>query len=185
MKWLTFLFLISNSAWSDADHYGLQVDVKREGRVYAYTASFNSSLTKCNAYQYLIDYESKKALPGVVDISVHRQSPFKAKVEVTADEPVLFFDVRIKSVLEYTEKPFEGVSFMQLSGNSIMFQGKWDIKPNSGGTRIRFKGVWEPDTIVPLVILDQFANQVITDKFIAIAELAEKYKGLRPAACID
>lgn len=136
MRWLAFLFLISNSAWSYADHYGLQVDVKREGRVYVYSASFNTPLTKCKAYRYLIDYESKKALPGVVEILVYRQSANKAKVELTADEPVLFFNVRINSVLEYTEKAFESVSFRQLSGNSIIFQGNWDIKPNPEGLAV-------------------------------------------------
>lgn len=187
MKQVLFflLFMINNSAWSDADHYGLQVGVKREGRVYAYSASFNTPLTKCMAYEYLIDYESKKALPGVVEILVHRQSANNAKVEITADEPILFFNVRINSVLEYTEKPFEGISFRQLTGNSKIFQGVWVIEPNKNGSLLFFKGLWEPETIAPLIVLDQFANQIITNKFSAIAELAEKYKSMRPTACVD
>lgn len=179
------LLMTGNIAWSDAPSHGLQVDVKRDGRVYTYSASFDTSLTKCAAYHYLTDYESKKELPGVVELLVYRQSANKVKVELTADEPVLFFDVRINSVLEYTEKPFGSISFRQLSGNSKMFQGSWGIESNPHGSTFRYKGLWEPDTIVPLIILDQFAKSILYDKFIAIAELAEKRKSVRPTNCVD
>lgn len=179
------LLMTGNIAWSDAPSHGLQVDVKRDGRVYTYSASFDTSLTKCAAYQYLTDYEAKKELPGVVELLVYRQSANKVKVELTADEPVLFFDVRINSVLEYTEKPFQSIAFRQLSGNSKIFQGNWDIEPNRQGSTFRYKGLWEPDTIVPLFIIDQFAKNILNNKFIAIAELAEKRKGMRPSSCVD
>lgn len=185
MKLILLLFMTSNIACSEVQYPGLQVDVKRDGRVYTYSASFDTSLTKCAAYHYLTDYEAKKELPGVVELLVYRQSANKVKVELTADEPVLFFDVRINSVLEYTEKPFGSISFRQLSGNSKMFQGNWGIESNTHGSTFRYKGLWEPDTIVPLIILDQFAKNILYDKFIAIAELAEKHKGMRQASCVE
>lgn len=190
MKLFLLLLMVSNIVWSDAYNHGLQVDVKREGRIYTYSARFDTSLTKCAAYHFLTDYEAKKELPGVVELLVHRQAAGKVKVELTADEPVLFFNVRINSVLEYTEKPFGSISFRQLSGNSKMFQGNWDIEPNSHerdsqGSTFRYRGLWEPDTIVPLIILDQFAKNVLNDKFVAIAGLAEKHKAIRTANCVD
>jgi hypothetical protein len=98
---------------------------------------------------------------------------------------VLFFSVRIDSVLEYTEKPFEGISFKQRTGNANVFKGKWSIEPSRQGSTLKYKGVWEPDTLVPLIVLDQFAEQILTEKFTAIAEQAEKYQGVRPVGCAD
>lgn len=179
------LLFAGQIARSDDDVYGLHVDVTRLGRVYTYNASFNTSLKKCGAYRYLTDYAAKKALPGVLDLAVSRLSANKARVELTADEPVLFFDVRVNSLLEYTEKPFERIVFRQLSGNSKMFQGSWRIEPNRTGSTLRYKGEWEPDTMIPLLIIDQFAEGIVRDKFTAIAQLAEKYQATPPAGCVD
>ena len=185
MKLFLLLLMMSNAAWPQANPHDLQVAVKREGRVYDYSASFDTPLSKCQAYGYLTDYEAKKALPGVVSISVQRKSAETARVELTADEPVLFFSVRINSVMEYTEKPFQSVSFVQSSGNSIIFQGRWNIEPGKNGSTLSYKGLWEPDTVIPLIILDQFAVDILTSKFSAIAELAAKYRGGRRLACAD
>jgi hypothetical protein len=85
--------------------------------------------------------------------------------------------------MEYTEKPFDSISFTQLTGDSKTFQGNWDIEPNQQGSTLRFKGLWEPDTMIPLFIIDHFAKNGLVDKFNAIAELAEKRKDKEPASC--
>jgi hypothetical protein len=185
MKIFLLLCLFLNTAWADDAYPGLRVDVKRDGRTYVYSARFATPLSKCLAYRYLTDYEAKKALPGVVNLSVQRESANTVRVALVADEPVLFFSVRIDSVLEYTEKPFEGISFKQRTGNANVFKGKWSIEPSRQGSTLKYKGVWEPDTLVPLIVLDQFAEQILTEKFTAIAEQAEKYQGVRPVGCAD
>lgn len=96
---------------------------------------------------------------------------------------ILFFNVRLHSVMEYTEKPFVGISFTQLQGDSKAFQGDWTIKPNPQGSTLRFRGVWEPDTVIPLFIIDHFAKNGLFTKFSAIAELAEKRKELPSSRC--
>jgi hypothetical protein len=184
---ILFLLLImtNNWAWSDDYYPGLQVDVKREGRLYIFTASFDTSLSKCAAYRYLTDYEAAKYLPGVVKSLAYRQSDGHVKVERMADEHVLFFHVRIHSVMEFTEKPFDGIAFTQLEGDSKMFQGNWEIEPNQQGSTLRFNGSWEPDTLIPFFIIDHFAKNGLIDKFSAIAQLAEKRKDMMPTSCID
>lgn len=185
-KIILFLFLFmtnNNMAWSDAHYHGLQVDVKRDGNLYTFNASFDTSLSTCAAYRYLTDYEAAKNLPGVVESSAYRQSANKVKVERTADEHVLFFYVRLHSVMEYTEKPFDNIAFTQLTGDSKTFQGSWDIEPNQQGSTLRFKGLWEPDTLIPLFIIDHFAKNGLIDRFNAIAELAEKRKNMQPTSC--
>jgi len=177
------LVLASNRAWPGVHPHGLEVDVSRDGRVYTFIASFVTPLSKCAAYQYLTDYEGARNLPGVIESLAYRQSANKVKVERTADERILFFNVRLHSVMEYTEKPFDGIAFTQLSGDSRAFQGSWDIEANPLGSTLRFKGLWEPDTLIPLIIVDHFARNGLVDKFNAIAQLAEKRKDIQLPAC--
>jgi hypothetical protein len=180
---LLLLMTNNNVAWSDARYPGLQVDVKRDGSLYTFNASFDTPLTKCAAYRYLTDYEAAKNLPGVVESKANRQSADKVKVERTADEQVLFFYVRLHSVMEYTEKPFDSIAFTQLTGDSKIFQGNWVIEPNQQGSTLKFQGSWEPDTLIPLFVIDHFAKNGLIDRFSAIAALAEKRKYAQPAIC--
>ncbi|MDX8379646.1 MAG: hypothetical protein R8K48_06325 [Gallionella sp.] len=182
---LLLLTIIRHVAWADSLNHGLHIDVKRNGRVYVYSAQFDTSLTRCSAYRYLTDYAAKKELPGVVGLSVSRESSDTVNVNITADEPILFFTVRINAVLIYTEKPFNSVAFKQKTGNSIIFKGKWDIIPTLQGSTLLYKGFWEPNTVVPFVILDQFAKNILVNKFTAIAEQADRYKSFSPATCVD
>jgi hypothetical protein len=186
-KLILFLLLsvTNNFAWPDAHYHGLQVDVKREGDLYTFIASFDTPLTKCAAYRYLTDYEAAKNLPGVIKSVAYRQSANKVKVDRTADEHILFFNVRLHSVMEYTEKPFDHIEFTQLKGDSKAFQGSWDIVPNQQGSTLRFRGFWEPDTLIPLFVIDHFARNGLLDKFNTIAQLAEQHKDMLPTSCID
>ena len=184
-KRILFVLLLATGtlAWPGVHHPGLQVDVTRDGRVYSFVASFETPLSKCAAYRYLTDYEGARELPGVIASSASRESADKVKVERVADEHVLFFNVRLRSVMEYTERPFDGVAFTQVTGDSKRFQGRWEIEPNEAGSMLTFRGLWEPDTVIPLFIIDHFARNGLVDKFSAIARLAEKRKDALTTAC--
>ncbi|MBY0579821.1 MAG: hypothetical protein K2P57_12365 [Burkholderiales bacterium] len=182
---LFLLLLPLSNSWADDLYPGLQVDSKREGSVYTVTASFDTSLSKCAAYNYLTDYGAAKELPGVIESVTHRQSANEVKVERTADERILFFHVRIHSVMAYTEKPFDSISFTQLSGDSKLFKGHWEIEPNQHGSTLRFNGLWEPDTLIPDFVIDYFAKNKLADKFSAVAKLAEKHKSMLSTSCTD
>jgi len=180
------LFVADNKmAWADTYDHRLQVEVKRDGSLYTLKASFGTSLSPCAAYRYLTNYEAAKNLPGMVESTAYRQSANKVKVERTADEHILFFYVRLHSVMEYTEKPFDSIAFKQLMGDSKTFQGRWDIEPNQQGSTLKFNGSWEPpDTLIPLFVIDHFAKNGLVDKFNAIAELAEERKGVELSSCV-
>ncbi len=185
MKRILFgwLLMTSATAWPDTQYPGLQVDVRRVGDFYTFIASFDTPLTKCAAYNYLTDYEAAKSLPGVVESVAYRETANRVRVERTADEHVLFLHVRLHSVMEYMEDPYEGISFVQLSGDSKEFQGSWSIRPNPHGSTLRFQGLWEPDTLVPLFIIDHFAKNGLVDRFSAIAQMAEKRNDTDSTRC--
>jgi len=178
------LFATNNIAWPDPFYPGLQVEIRREGDLYFFMASFDTTLSKCAAYRYLTDYEATKNFPGVIDSVVYRQSANKAQVDRTVDEHVLFFDVRLHAVMEYTEKPFDRIEFTQLTGDLKAFWGSWDIEPNQQGSTLRFNGFMEPDTLIPLFIIDHFIKNGLMDKLNTIAMMAEKRKDIPPRRCM-
>lgn len=147
------------------------------GSVYALSARFDSSLSQCAAYRYLTDYEAAKGLPGVVESTSVRRSRDTVMVDRVADEQVLFLRVRLRSKMEYKELPMEGISFIQMSGDSKRFEGRWHIDVHPHGSTFRFEGIWEPDTVIPLFVIDHFAKNGLIDRFGSIAKLAEKNKG--------
>ena len=186
-KLILFLMILttSNAAWPNDPQHGLHVEVSRSGDLYTLIASIDTSLTECEAYHYLTDYGGAKYLPGVIKSVAYRESANRVKVDRIADEHILFFNVRLHSVMEYTEKPFDRVAFTQLSGDSKAFQGSWQIEPNQQGSTLRFRGFWEPDSLIPLFIIDHFAKNGLRDKFGAIAQLAEQRKGKLSNSCIN
>lgn len=183
---LVFLtFLTSTIAWAGEADPALQVEVTRNGDLYTLIASFDTSLTTCAAYHYLTDYAAARNLPGVIKSVAYRQSTNNVEVDRIADEHILFFNVRLHSVMEYTERPFDHIEFAQLKGNSKAFQGSWDIVPNQQGSTLKFRGLWEPDTLIPLFIIDYFAKNGLMDKFKAIARLADQYNDLLSTSCTN
>ena len=183
----SFLFwmslLLSTAAAAAEQATDMQVDVHRNGNRYELTASFDTTLSRCAAYHYLTDYDAAKQLPGVVASSAVRESDDKVKVDRVADEQVLFFKIRMRSVVEYTERPLDGVDFTQLSGDSKIFRGNWVIEAKPEGSRLSFSATWEPDTVIPLFVIDHFAKNGLIDHFDAIASLAEKLKAVESGRC--
>ena len=177
--------MTANVACAGNPYPGLQVDVSREGARYTLLASFDSPLSRCAAFNYLTDYEAAKLLPGVIESSAVREVGGKVRVDRTADEQILFMRIRLHSVMEYTEQAQDGIEFNQLSGDSKFFQGNWRIEPNGQGTTLRFQGQWEPDTLIPLFIIDHFARHGLLDRFSAIAQLAQERKDVLSARCAD
>jgi hypothetical protein len=182
--WPLLLFAAS-AAMSESIFPELQVAVDRDNAVYHLNASFTTTLSKCAAYHYLTDYEAAANLPGVIESIVTRESANTVRVRRTADERVLFFHVRLRSVLEYTESPEEHLTFRQLQGDSKSFQGRWDIAANDQGSTLSFQGIWEPDTYIPLFVIDYFAKSKLADKFTAIARLAEQRKEVASTGCMN
>ncbi|MGC2167435.1 MAG: SRPBCC family protein [Gallionella sp.] len=180
---LLLLCLTTNVAASASILPEVRVEVNRKSSVYFLNASFNTSLSKCAAYNYLTDYEAARNLPGVIESIALREEENRVKVSRTADERVLFFHVRLHSTLEYTEMPNDRISFKQLQGDSRLFQGSWNIAATDKGSTLSFQGVWEPDTVIPLFVIDYFAKNGLADKFSAIAQLAEQRKEIATSRC--
>ncbi|MHB1117485.1 SRPBCC family protein [Sideroxydans sp.] len=177
-----FLALAANATPLSGDN-ALLVEVQRNGGTYLLNARFDTSLSQCAAYLYLTDYESATKLPGILDSKAYRESDNTVKVERTAEERVLFMRIHLHSVMEFTEYPNNKLTFTQLSGDSKSFSGHWLIEPTLSGSTLRFEGRWEPDTLLPLFIIDHFAKHDLEKRFGEIARLAEEQNAELSGKC--
>ncbi|MFH2134180.1 MAG: hypothetical protein ABII81_03255 [Pseudomonadota bacterium] len=176
------LALAANATPLPGDN-ALRVAVQREGDTYLLSASFDTSLSQCAAYRYLTDYESATKLPGILASKAFRLTDNTVQVERTAEERVLFMRVHLHSVMAFTEYPDSKLTFTQLSGDSKSFSGHWSIEPNPFGSTLQFEGRWEPDTLLPLFVIDYFAKHDLERRFGDIARLAEEQYDPLSAAC--
>jgi hypothetical protein len=162
---------------------GPQVAVAREGDLYQLSATLRTTLSECAAWHYLTDYDAAVQLPGVISSTSHRESDNRVTVKRVADERILFLHINLRSVMEFTEFPNTKLTFTQIEGDSKSFHGEWRIESGSEGSTLHFSGSWEPDTLLPLFIIDHFAEHELERRFAEIARLAEELKPRHSAEC--
>lgn len=176
------LLAVNLPAW--ADDANLQLSVQRKDGLYHIAASFNTTLSPCAAYNFLTDYDAADQMPGVLESHATRESANTVKVARIGDEKILFFHVHLKSTLEFTEHPQTSVAFVQLTGDSKRFDGTWTIEDRpQGGSIFHFDSMWQPDTMIPLFIIDYFAKKKLAAKFTYMAQFAEQRKAELSASC--
>ena len=175
------LFLsIANTVWADNSDklFNVQSNVVRQGDTFLIYASYQTPLNACQAYRFLTDYEAAKKIPGVIESKATRQSNDKVLVERSAEEKILFFSVKLHTLIEYTEYPIKGTEFNQIKGDSKKFSGKWAIEPHTLGSVIKYEGVLEPDSSLPMFVLKYFIENNLEDRFKFMAKMAAERKTL-------
>jgi hypothetical protein len=185
---ISFLLLLPIFALGESldNPYKVTADVVREGDTFLISANYQSPLTVCQAYQYLTDYEAATKVPGVIESKAFRQANGRVLVERSAEEQIMFIKIKLHTLIEYTEYPLVGTEFTQIKGDSKKFTGKWSVAPSMNGsssTTIKYQGVLEPDSHVPMFILQYFIQNSLEDRFKVMARLSAERKGYALAAC--
>jgi hypothetical protein len=179
---LTFILICQICfADGDFDRFNVQAKVIHQDDTFLFTASFQTPLTACQAYRYLTDYEAAKKVPGVTESKPTRISSNKVLVERSAEEKVLFFKVKLHTLIEYTEQPIKGTEFIQIKGDSKRFSGKWFVEPSISGSVIRHEGVLEPDSHLPMFVIKYFIENRLEDRFKTMAKLSAERKTIEVA----
>ncbi len=184
LSFLIMLLVLAPGTWAAPFDHALQVSAQRQGDTYLLSARFDTSLSQCAAYRYLTDYESATRLPGILESRAYREADNSVRVERTAEERILFMRIHLHSVMTFTEYPHEKLTFTQTSGDSLAFSGSWRVAPNGNGSTLYFEGEWTPDTLLPLFIIDHFAENDLARRFGEIARLAEDQRDTQSTACL-
>lgn len=163
--------------------YDLQVSVEKSGAGFKVQASYMAPVSQCEAYTFLTDYEDIKVTPGLVESKVRKRSGNKVTVERLIEEQVLLFPIQLRSEVEYTELPNQGLNFIQIKGDHKAYSGTWRLQANEKGVLVRYASTIVPDSVIPAGIIEHFMRNNIRKSFEKIAEGMERSRDTLSVAC--
>ncbi len=138
---------------------------------------FYLPLSLCQSYRYLTDYDAATNIPGVVASTTTRLDARKTRVERLLQERILFFSIKMRMVLEFTELPNVGTDFVQISGEAKSYKGAWRLESEGGGTLFKYRTESEPDSVFPQAVIEYFIKNRLSSSFEAMAKAgAERLK---------
>lgn len=176
--WLGLL-LLTNSGLAFAQPHNLVVNVQQVGhRKFATDASFVLPLRHCQAWQYLTDYDSAAGIPGVLSSKTSRMGETRARTSLLMEEDILFLKIRMRSVLDFIEHRGLGTDFAQIEGDARSFTGTWRLEPQEQGTLFRYHSVFEPDSVLPMAVIQYFFDRRLRNSFSAIAQIGAKQQAI-------
>lgn len=156
--------------------FELKVQVQQDGSTFDTRASFKLPLTLCQAWDYIVDYDAAIHIPGVVYSQTTRLGPSSARVERTLKEIILFFPIRMRSVMEFTEIAGKGTDFSQIEGEARSHRGSWRLESAQDGTVFRYHAVSEPDSSLPMTVIRYFVDKRLRSSFSAMAQQGVRQK---------
>jgi hypothetical protein len=187
IKRVLFLLFLMGSESSlvnaDSSSYDLQVLVEKSGAGFKVQASYIAPVSQCEAYTFLTDYEDIKATPGLVESKVRKRSGNKVTVERLIEEQVLLFPIQLRSEVEYTELPNQGLNFIQTKGDHKAYSGTWRLQANEKGVLVRYVSTILPDSVIPAGVIEYFMKNNIRKSFEKIAEGMERSRDTLSLAC--
>jgi len=161
----------------------LQVIVEKLATGFKVQASYIAPVSQCEAYTFLTDYEDVKTIPGIVESKVRRRTGNRVTVESLIEERILLFPVQIRSEVEFTELPNQGVNFIQTKGDHRAYSGTWRLQANEKGVLVRYASSITPDSVIPAGIIEYFIRNNIRKSFEKIAEGMERSRETLSLAC--
>ena len=173
----------SSFAITELAPYDLQVLVEKLGASFKVQASYIAPVSQCEAYTFLTDYEDVKTIPGIVESKVRRRNGNKVTVERLIEERVLLFPIQLRSEVEFTELPNQGLNFIQIKGDNKAYSGTWRLHSNEKGVLVRYASIIEPDSVIPNGIIEYFMRNNIRKGFEMMAEGMERSRDTLSLAC--
>lgn len=148
------------------------VNVQRTGEYFEIKAHYQLPMPRCEAYQFITDYAGATAIPGVLASKVIGRNQNVVKVERVVEDHVLFIPVKLRSLIQYTEHPEQGLSFKQLEGDALDYYGAWSLDSHDGVTDFRYNAKFKPSSGIPDFVIQYYIKNRIQKQFAAMANQA-------------
>jgi hypothetical protein len=89
----------------------------------------------------------------------------------------------MKSVMEFIETPYRGLTFEQISGDMKSYKGNWRLMSDKGKTSFKYDAWMEPDSFIPSAVIEYFMKNNTRGRFELMAQRAFQYKTIEALAC--
>lgn len=177
------IFFTSSHAQENANSYDVQVTVNHLGGRLQISASYTVPINICSAYTFLTDYEASKNIPGIIEAKIISRIGNKVRINRVIEEEILFFHVELKSMIEYTETPYQLISFEQISGDAKFYKGTWRLVSEKNKTAFKYDSLFEFDSLVPAFVISYFIKNNIRSRIEVMAKHATQHKTVDIAKC--
>ncbi|NBY14374.1 MAG: cyclase/dehydrase [Betaproteobacteria bacterium] len=137
--------------------------------------AYQVPISLCKAFAFLTHYEGATDMPGVLESRVLSREGNKVQVKRLVEERILFFPLKIHSVVEYSEFPNHGLDFHQISGNLKRYVGSWRLIDDGLVVHFRYQSLIEPDTLIPNVVMRHFIEHSMRKRFERMSENAYRF----------
>jgi hypothetical protein len=187
MKWFSTLalafFITQSFAQENPNPFDVRVNVTLSDSRFHAQANYSVPMNICSAYAFITDYEGSKNIPGIVEAKVISRAGNKVRVYRVIEEQILFFPIEMKSTVEYTELPYRSLTFEQISGDTKSYRGTWKLLEQKDKTVFKYDAQIEPNSIIPLAIIEYFIKNSMRERFESMAQRASEYKAIQAFAC--
>ena len=168
----------------DSDNpFNVQMNIKPSNGRFHINANYTVPIQLCSAYAFLTDYEASKNIAGIVDVKILSRSANKVQVSRVLEEEILFFHIELKTVVEYTEVPYQLLNFEQVNGDAKFYKGTWMLVLDKNKTTIKYDAVVELDSMVPMVVIEYFMKNNLRERLESMAQKAAQYRPSTALAC--
>jgi len=159
-----------------ANPYDVQVVVRSNDGRFHVKATYTVPMNACAAFAFITDYEGAKKIPGIIESKVTSRAGDKVLVHRVVQERILFIPIELQSLIEYTEVSDHELIFEQISGDTKMYKGTWNLSGDKGKTVFKYESVIEPNSIIPSAVIEYFMKNSIQGRFEAMAQRASQAK---------
>ena len=145
------------------------VGVQRMDTHFQVSASITMPVTPCDAYRLLTDYASLPYyIPGILEIQTERISNSTIKVRQVGEVEVLFFHIKMMSLLEMEEIPDQRIVFKQIEGDLESYSGEWNLQDTPEGTKLDYNASLVFKHFMPFFLAKTVLEKEVGKRFEAI-----------------
>lgn len=182
---MVFLLLSSLPVAAQANEKPV-VSVEHVAPLFNVHSSIILPLPPCNAYHLLTDYKSLPGyIPGMLQVRYKRISPTRVDIWQEGEVEVLFFRVRLVSLLEMEETPDQRIVFRQTGGDLESYSGEWNLSKTPEGTEVSYNATitLKQQQFIPAFLAKAVLEKEVRVRFEALARESLKRKSKAVPEC--
>lgn len=170
---------------ANAQETTANISVTQQDAIFSVNASIVLPVTSCEAFSLLTDYDSlPNYVPGILETHYERTATNVVKVWQTGEVGVLFFHIKMETLLEMEEIPNQQILFRQIDGDLESYGGEWNFMEVPEGTRVVYMSALTLKHYIPAFMATSILENEISQRFDAIFKEAIARKGKTPSSCM-
>jgi ribosome-associated toxin RatA of RatAB toxin-antitoxin module len=162
---------------------GVRVQTSRSGTGVVVSVQASIRAPRAVIWETLTDYDHlSEFVPGMKRSRIIGRRGQAVIVEQDGEATLLFFTYPIRVVVEATERPPDMIMVNVLRGNLRQLEGRYQIEQGGSADEhvLRWSGIIEPDTVLPLFITIPLMRSSIEDQFTGMVREIERRSAARP-----